>query len=89
MTEDTMHQTENPSTDEGTTAAGAPFEERALARLEARIAQAEAQLVALGDRVAELHAAAQAAKQRGLWLRVLLLLAALAAFFVIRSQKGG
>lgn len=58
-------------------------------RIETRLSQAEAQIIALQDRVAELHAAARAAKQRGLWLRVFVLLAAFGAFFFIRSMKGG
>lgn len=62
---------------------------RALSRIEARTSTLEAQVLALQERVTEINGLLRAQRQRGLWLRVFLLLAALAAFFVIRSMKGG
>ena len=59
------------------------------ARLEARLAQAEAQIETLKERTAELTAAYRQMKQAALWTRVFLLLAALGAFFFIRSFGGG
>lgn len=62
---------------------------QALSRLEARIAQNEAHILTLRERVAEFDGAARRAKQRALWIRVFILLATLVAFFVVRSMKGG
>jgi len=58
-------------------------------RLEARLAQAEAQIDTMRERVAELSAGQRQMKQSALWTRVFLLLAALGAFFFIRSFGGG
>ena len=58
-------------------------------RLEARLAQAEAQIDAMRERVAELSAGYRQMKQAALWTRVFLLLAALGAYFFIRSFGGG
>ncbi len=57
-------------------------------RLESRLAQAEAQIDTLKERVAELSQSTRAMKQSALWTRVFLLIAALGAFFFIRSYGG-
>lgn len=62
---------------------------RREARLETRVAQAEAQIRALQDRMMEINAAQGSAKQRALWARVFLLAALLGAFFIMRSMQGG
>ncbi len=59
------------------------------ARLETRLAQAEAQIETLKERTAELNGAVSRMKQSALWTRVFLLIAALGAFFFIRSFGGG
>jgi len=59
------------------------------ARLEARLAQAEAQIETLQERIAELTDAYRQMKQGALWTRVFLLLAGLGAFFFIRFFSGG
>gem|GEM_PF-2872379 len=58
-------------------------------RLETRLAAAETQIQANQERIMELTDAAYRQRQRALWSRVFLLGAMLAAFFVMRSLKGG
>lgn len=62
--------------------------ERRHGRLEARLAQAEAQIYTLQERMMEINAAQGSAKQRALWSRVFLLLALLGAFFIMQYLKG-
>ncbi len=57
---------------------------RALLRLETRLARAEAQIQGLQESMADVHAYFRVAKQRALYLRIGLLVAALAAFFYLR-----
>jgi hypothetical protein len=58
--------------------------DRAILRLETRLARAEAQIVGLQESMSDVHAYFRAAKQRSLYLRIGLLLAALAAFLYLR-----
>lgn len=60
--------------------------DRALLRLETRLARAEAQIVGLQEAMADVHAYFRAAKQRALYLRIGLLFAALAAFLYLRYK---
>lgn len=64
-------------------------ESTSTSRLESRLAQAEAQIETMQERVAELTVGYRRMKQSALWTRVFLLLAALGAFFFIRSLGGG
>ncbi len=57
---------------------------RAMLRLETRLARAEAQIQGLQESMADVHAYFRVAKQRALYLRIGLLVAALAAFFYLR-----
>lgn len=80
------------SADSGSADSGSPdsataasaSSDRALLRLETRLARAEAQIIGLQDSMADVHAYFRAAKQRSLYLRIGLLLAALAAFLYLR-----
>ncbi len=63
-------------------------DERRQGRLEARLAQAEAQIRTLQERMMEVNAIQSSAKQRALWSRVLILIALLGAFFVMQYLKG-
>lgn len=58
--------------------------DRALLRLETRLARAEAQILGLQESMADVHDYFRLAKQRSLYLRIGLLLAALAAFLYLR-----
>lgn len=58
--------------------------DRALLRLETRLSRAEAQIVGLQESMADVHAYFRMEKQRSLYLRIGLLLAALAAFLYLR-----
>jgi predicted nucleic acid-binding Zn ribbon protein len=57
--------------------------------LERRLAALEAQLRAHSERIGDLVEAERRRKQQALWLRVGLLLAALAAFFWLRARGQG
>lgn len=57
-------------------------------RLEVRLAQVEAQVETLKERVFELTVLTSRMKQAALWTRVVLLVTALAAFFFVRSLGG-
>lgn len=61
--------------------------DRALLRLETRLARAEAQVVGLQESMADVHAYFRMAKQRALYLRIALLVAALAAFLYLRYSS--
>jgi|GEM_PF-2363576 len=63
--------------------------EEGLQALEVRVAYLEAQIHAHAERLAEFDAAARARGRRALWLRLILLLAALAAFFAIKMWGAG
>lgn len=60
---------------------------RALLRFEARLSQAEAQIRALQEGVSDLNLYARRAKQRALYLRIGLLVAIVAAFFLLQYSK--
>jgi hypothetical protein len=60
-----------------------------LQSLEVRLAHLEAQVYAHAERLAEFDASARARGRRALWLRLILLLAALAAFFAIKTWGAG
>jgi hypothetical protein len=55
-----------------------------LHELEVRIARLEAQTFAHAERLGEFDAAARVRQKRALWLRLVLLLLALVAFFAIK-----
>lgn len=58
--------------------------DRAILRLETRLARAEAQVLGLQEAMADVHVYFRTAKQRALYLRIALLVAALAAFLYLR-----
>lgn len=60
---------------------------RAMLRLEARLSQAEAQIKTLQEGVGDLNIYARTAKQRALYLRIGVLIALLAAFFLMQYSK--
>lgn len=60
-----------------------------LSELEVRVAHLEAQTHAHAERLAEFDAAARNRQKRALWLRLILLIAALVAFFAIKIWGAG
>ncbi len=89
MTEHSPEES-GPATAAADTTASEPNvdDERRHGRLEARLAQAEAQIRTLQERMMEINAIQSSAKQRALWSRVLILIALLGAFFVMQYLKG-
>jgi hypothetical protein len=65
----------------------APADE--LRELEVRLAQLEAVVLAHVERFAELDAAARQRGRRALWIRLVLLVLALLAFFALRTFGAG
>jgi hypothetical protein len=60
-----------------------------VARFEARLSRAEAQLRALTERMTELTQVERAKKQRALVVRLVLLVVLIGIVFFIQSRKGG
>ena len=57
--------------------------------LEVRVAQLEATVFAHAERLAELDAVARGRQRRALWLRLIVLLLALVAFFALKAWGPG
>jgi hypothetical protein len=79
-------QEKTPTSERPGGASGDESGDRALLRLETRLARAEAQILGLQESMADVHTYFRMAKQRSLYLRIGLLFAALAAFLYLRYK---